>query len=221
MIRFWSHSRSRVDWAIVPSKQLAGRARLSYIRERRGCAVSSDGDELGEQSCQASIRHASSISCSLSLSLSNREAVIAYLSIYLSYSFVYATRHKLAPKRVVPASLPVAAVAMMANARVAGLLAMLVTITAQPLGYNFRDVSRLRAHILNQGSKIDSIVPPPQDVDGVGLPVKMQIRVQDHKRRYADGHNATASLAAHEVEGLAACLERNRIWCAALPALQS
>ena len=65
----------------------------------------------------------------------------------------------------------------MANARAAGLLAMLVAITAQPLGYNFRDVSRLRAHILNQGSKIDSIVPPPQDVDGVGLPVKMQIRV--------------------------------------------
>lgn len=54
---------------------------------------------------------------------------------------------------------------------------MLVAITAQPLGYNFADVSRLRAHILNQGSKIDSIVPPPQDVDGVGLPVKMQIRV--------------------------------------------
>ena len=65
----------------------------------------------------------------------------------------------------------------MAGARVAGLLAMLVAITAQPLGYSFLDVSRLRAHILNQGSKIDSIVPPPQDVDGVGLPVKMQIRV--------------------------------------------
>ena len=49
-------------------------------------------------------------------------------------------------------------------------------VAAQPLGYSFADVTRLRKHLLID-QYLDSAVPPELEVDGVGTQVSMQIRI--------------------------------------------